>query len=263
MPAAAVFVVSVDLDGGSSASSTDRRHLEAAAAAVQQALVGAGLAATWFAVNPSASRLVDRILAADTRAEIGLLGEVGWSAAGTSRQAFSSELSRRAAATKSAGYGLSALSLPAGPLDEHSDLMVKHGFVAVRGSGVEDARAGLSGMLRVLRMTEAVARPRAIRFGLWDVPATASLPGVPSAVAQRRIDLAARTGGVVHLTIDLGRIAVSGRGEVAAVEQTIARLAARAASEGLVAQTLSAAATGMGRGCKARPATSILRTKAA
>jgi hypothetical protein len=112
-------------------------------------------------------------------------------------------------------------------------------------------------------MTEAVPRPRSIRFGLWDVPATATFPESSLAVAQRRIDLAARSGGVVHLTIDLPRIAARGRAEITAVEGAIEKVARRAAAQGLIAQTLSRAVSGLGRGCKARPATSILRSKAA
>lgn len=155
-----------------------------------------GLAATW-GLDAAAARAAEPLAAALATKlpahELAILGDGTWVGRGVSRGRFAAELAQRMSAVTALGTKPRALLLSDTALDDHADLVAKHGLTAIRN-------AASSGANTV---------PRLVRFGLWNIPATAQLPDPgrtwlvgDGRKACRAIDTAVAHRSVCHLSID-------------------------------------------------------------
>ncbi len=136
----------------------------------------------------------------------------------------------------------------------HWDLLVKHGVRAVRTFGcgplARDRQvAGYRGAV--------LPRPEAIRFGLWQVPVTCSLPAEDPAAVRgyvRRIV----PGDYVHVHIDAVQLMAS-RQDLRRCEAEVRRLAVGQQRGELRAVSMAALVEQLSRSTQARPSRSILR----
>jgi hypothetical protein len=161
--------------------------------------------ATWAVPQPGACEAVELILAAQTPHEIALLGDVAWVGAHAGRTRFALEAARRLAAARDAGLAIRTLVSPHGRIPrEHFDLLVRYNVIVVRQS--PSAGPGVSEI-----------QPQPLRHGIWQVPPAASLPqpgpwfGKSAWTARRAVRLAMVTGGVVHVTLDAGKLPLEDR----------------------------------------------------
>ena len=199
----------------------------------------ARMPATWAVRDPGRSPACTPIVQSAVEHEIAILGDTSWIGAEAGRTRFARELSQRVALARQAGMNVTSLVSRVAPVREHFDLVVKQGVSAV--AGIEQSTAA-----RLLQPT-----PRALHFGVWDLPASQRLPMPASWFSGRRalvrkiraaahdaatfhliIDAAAELatrGGVDHLARTTGRIAeLRDRGllQVETLAQTASRLSA-------------------------------------
>lgn len=162
--------------------------------------------ATWGVAEPAESSFVSQLKSSCEDHEIALLGEPSWVGKDAGRGPFARELARRLA--QASAYGMQTTSiLPRGVLvDDHLDLIMKHGITAVRG------------LVDVKGRSSKPAMPHPLHFGLWELPAALSLPGESTWLpgggrgrkAHKGISHAAKQGDVHHLVIDIPAIAQMG-----------------------------------------------------
>lgn len=256
------FVISVDLERGDESAG---RPASAIADRVVASLAGAELTATLAVTQPGASRQVDGLLAGFPQAEVAILAGVSWSRADSPRQAFTHGLSRAMLQARSAGYSIHSLVFPRVTVETHSDLLVKHGVSVLRGVPAAAARSGVRSMLRRFsgEPRSLLVEPRNIRFGLWEVGVSASLPGTPSAVIRAWIDRAAATGGLFQLRIDVPRLADEVRSGLIDLGRVVEHAASCVDAGRLRTATLAEVAANLRRRRQVVSARSILRPRAA
>jgi hypothetical protein len=254
-----VLVVSVDLELD---IDQQARTNHAALAAVTMQLTALldrhAVAATWGVADPALSAACETILGSPPPHEVAVLGDHTWVGAGAGRARFARELVRRVGSARAAGLAVSSLVLRDVDLDDHYDLLLKQGLTAVRGN-LTRARSA------------AAAPPCALRFGLWEIPASCCLPGQSrwwpggggSWGACRAIDRAAREGTTVHLALDAARLINVGAAGLRVLESVL-RHAARRREEGrLKSATLAELAAILSHRPAAVSARSILHSEAA
>lgn len=135
----------------------------------------------------------------------------------------------------------------------HWDLLVKHGVRAVRTLGC----APLARDRQAARPRAVLPRPEAIRFGLWQVPVTISLPADDPAAVRgylRRLG----PGDYLHVHLDAVQLAAS-RQARRRCEAEVRRLAVGQQRGELRAVTMAALLERLCANTQARPSRSILR----
>jgi hypothetical protein len=188
---------------------------------------GYGVSATWAVAEPANSPAAARLRSLAGIGEIALLGEPSWVGQRAGRGRFARELARRVALAEASGLAVTSLVPRRVLVDDHLDLIVRHGITAVRG--VVDA-GGIS---------RRPARPHPLDFGLWEVPGSLRLPGerrfVPGGGrgrhARRAIAAAAERLELYHLVVDVPALAARGRAAVRTVAGVL-RVATRLRREG-------------------------------
>ena len=264
MLASGVFAISIDLELDPDRRGLDQtRSLEDVAGRLISLLTKYQIPATWAVADPAVSAATDRLVSAGAGHEIAVLGDQSWVGREAGRSRFSRELTRRVSRGRSAGLTISTLVLRNVVLDDHLDLVVKEGISAVRS---DYAGSTGSGLLR----RRAVAEPRSLRFGLWDLPAATRLPGesrwLPSGggarSARRGIDRAIATRAVYQLMIDGLLLAVRSPSALRLLERVLRHVDQRRQQGTLTVATLAGTAALLAGNRQGTPSHSILRPAA-
>ncbi len=228
-------------------------------AAVVRRLIGLmdslHLPATWAVSDPAHSGATALVLRSAAGHEMAILGDAHWLGPTAGRTRFARELVRRVSHARAAGIEISSLVPRVAPIERHIDLIVKQQISAV--AGVSDPSS-----------SRQLAVPRAMHYGVWEMPVAATLPVRSGWLSSgrwstwQRIRRSGRNAATFHLTIDAPAVAQAGkRGE-----KTVAWLMRRVAElrdRGMVqVETLRGAAARLGEVRSPSPQQSILRRAA-
>lgn len=215
------------------------------------------LSATWAVSDPAVSAATETILAIPTPQEIAILGDANWVGPAAGRGRFARELARRTQGARDAEIDLQSLVLRDVALGDHNDLLVKHQIRAVRSE------------LTAARRRPALRSPQSIRFGVFDLPASVSLPrqagwlpGGSQSTVRRLLRQAAATATPVHLAIEPARLADTAGSPLASVAKTLSIVAERRDRGLLTVETLGQASAQLATPPQVAPARSILRRAA-
>jgi len=233
----------------------DATQLDSVTAQLVSLLGRYRIPATWAVADPARSAATDVVQAASAQHEIAVLGDPTWVGRGAGRARFARELARRVEGGRTAGVAIDTLALRSAALERELevDLAVKHGLSML--STVEGDSS-----------PSAVQRPRYVRFGLWQLPVTATLTHSGSwlrasggQLARRAIRSAISSGSVVQVLIDGPSLVAAGTRGPSSIERTL-RLAARLRDRGVLqVTTLGLLGRSLAHRPKSAPAHSILR----
>jgi hypothetical protein len=251
------FLVTVQLDPVADAHSA-LRHNELAEVTRQliEVMETNRLPATWAVSDPAHSAATPFILRSAVEHEFAILGDANWIGPLAGRTRFARELTRRVAQSRAAGIEVHSLVPRAASIERNIDLVVKQQITAVAGSHLPQPAA------------RQIATPRALHYGVWELPITSSLPQPTTWLSTgawstwRRIRRAAKDAAMFHLVLDAPSICNEGRRARSAVAWLMRRVAALR-DRGLVGvETLHAAATRLAAVPNVKPQQSILRRAA-
>jgi hypothetical protein len=255
----AVFSVSVDLELDPMRSSREQpKSLETTTRRLLKLLDQYHLPATWAVADPAVSAATETLLASETGHEVAVLGEPTWVGSEAGRMRFGRELARRVAHGRAAGLNISTLALRGTELTDHLDLLVKHGISVLRGEYREMSTRWFS--------QPVCQAPAALRFGLWDIPASYRLPGDSrwklGGGGRRRgrkgIDAAIADRSVFHLQVDALEFTERGHMAEHALECVLKHAALRKRENAIEFETLSGVARKLAGERTSVPARSIL-----
>ncbi|MGE3407907.1 MAG: hypothetical protein AB7I37_13905 [Pirellulales bacterium] len=256
------LVISVDVERG-----CDRQDRQESSLAnrVLATLARAELPSTIGLTQPGCNRHTDGLLAEFPTAELALLAEESWAGQAARRRQFAAGLSRNVLRAAAAGYAIRTLVFPGDVQQAHSDLLIKHGISVLRGEPRVAVQPRLKSILRRFsgEASSLLVEPRNIRYGLWEVPCAASLPGTPGSVLRAWIDRAAETRGILHLRIDVPGLLRDTRGGLVELGRVVEQAASRRDQHRLRIATLCELADRAQPRRIAAPAQSILRVRAA
>jgi hypothetical protein len=214
------------------------------------------LPATWAVSDPAHSAATSHILRSAVPHEFAILGDANWLGPVAGRTRFARELSRRVAQARTAGLDVHTLVPRVASIEQHVDLIVKQQITAI--AGVESPTSA----------TRQIATPRALHYGVWELPVAAKLPMRSGWFSNggwatwRQIRSAARDAATFHLLVDAPSLCDDGRG----AQKTIAWLMRRIANlrdRGLIrVETLRAASARLADVPAVKPQQSILRRAA-
>jgi hypothetical protein len=213
------------------------------------------LPVTWAVSDPAHSAATPFILRSKVGHELAILGDANWVGPMAGRTRFARELARRVAQSRSGGIEIHSLVPRAASIERNIDLVVKQRIIAV--AGVETANA-----------VRHVATPRALHYGVWEMPITSNLP-IPATwfssggwSTWRRIRRASRDAATYHLVIDAPSLCDEGRRAQSTVVWVMRRVAGLR-DRGLVrVETLHEAAERLSAVPGVKPQQSILRRAA-
>jgi hypothetical protein len=215
----------------------------------------ARIPATWAVSDPAHSAATSLILKSAVDHELAILGDANWVGPTAGRTRFARELVRRVTQARAAGLNVSTLVPGAASIESHIDLVVKHQITAV---------AGLNEPVASRKFTE----PRALHYGVWEVPATTALPLPGTWFSSgkwslwRSIRRTAKEAGLFHLLIDAAAIAALGRREES-INNWLVRRISTLRDRGLVrVETLRTTAARLSDVPAVSPQRSILRSVA-
>ena len=217
------------------------------------------LPVTWAVSDPAYSAATSRILRSAVDHELAILGDAHWLGPTAGRTRFARELARRVSQARGAGIDVKTLVPRVASVERHIDLVVKQQITAISGVDAPTSRG------------RQLPVPRAIHYGVWELPITARLPVEKGRFVSvvwsnwstwRQIRRAATTAATYHLMIDAPALAEQGP----VAFKSVARLLRRVAdlrTRGVVAvETLSAAAMRLSAVPALAPQRSILRRAA-
>jgi hypothetical protein len=184
------------------------------------------------------------------------LGDPNWLGTTAGRTRFARELARRVSQARSAGIHVRTLVPRVESVKRHIDLVIKQQITAV--AGVEAPRQD----------TFPWTVPRALHYGVWEMPVTDSLPRRSLWIFEggrsvlRKIRRAARDAATFHLRIDVPRLDEEG-GRAQRSAMWLIRHVAALRDRGIIqVETLGAAAARLSDLPTASPQQSILRRAA-
>jgi hypothetical protein len=211
--------------------------------------------ATWAAGNPAKCAATAPVAGSEVAHELAILGNAGWVGPTVGRMHFAQELGRRMGMAAKMGISIRSFVPHVASLKDHVDLVVKQGITAVAG-------------VRRANQVASATSPRALHFGLWELPVAQSLPLPPSWLTSeagsvlRKIRAAAKEATTHHVVIDAAAVERNG----ARCEATIGKIVrgvAELRNRGAVrVETLSSAAARLANVPAASPQRSILRQAA-
>ena len=248
------LLITVELDPVADGHSVERhRGLARLTSTLADLFHAHRLPATWAVGDPAHSAATSIVLLSDVPHEMAILGDPSWLGPTAGRTRFARELARRITQARRTNIEVAALVPRVAPIEHDIDLVVKHGIHAVAGVGEPAGRRS------------QIAVPRALHYGVWELPPTARLPVASSWFGSgrwsllRRIRRAARDAATFHLVIDAPAIEEQG----AAAEKTVAWLVRQVAQfrkRGLLhVETLGAAAARLSDIPARSPQQSVLR----
>ena len=208
--------------------------------------------ATWAVSDPVHSAATERIRAAKIAHELAICGDSTWVGSRAGRSRFARELARRTLHARSEGIEVSSLICSEPCLDDHLDLVIKHGITAVRGPLQAAA-------------DRQIAQPCSLRYGLWELPGSTGLPQTTSIwrggrpAIRRQLDWASRRRRVSHLVIDAAEMIKSGPPALRSLERVLRHAQRLADTLHLHTSTMSQAASAFSRTPSASPQRSILK----
>lgn len=259
----AILTLSIDLELDPMRPGRDQpRSLEAITDHLLRLLGRYQVPATWAVADPAMSAATELLLAADAGHEIAVLGDATWVGHEAGRMRFGRELARRVSHGRAAGLSISTLALRGAELSDHLDLVVKQDISVVRGDYHDLASGWFS--------RPVIQQPAALRFGLWEVPASMCLPGNSrwkiGGGGRRRgrksIDQAIADRGVFHVQINALNLADRGSMAEHALEQILRHATLRQREGAIEIATLANVARRLTGERITAPARSILHPAA-
>ena len=210
--------------------------------------------ATWAVSDPAHSAATPLILKSAVDHELAILGDANWVGPTAGRTRFARELVRRMTQARSAGLNVTTLVPGVASIESHIDLVVKQQITAV---------AGLNEPVTARQFPD----PRALHYGVWEVPVSANLPLQSTWFSSgkwslwRRIRRTAQEAGLIHVLIDAAAIAASGSRQES-IKWLVRRIAGLR-DRGLIrVETLRATAARLSDVPAVSPQRSILRSVA-
>jgi len=225
---------------------SDHRTMDDVVRRLSDLLSEQQIAATWCVADPAVSAATEHLLAQDSRHEMAILGDSTWVGKEAGRKRFANELTRRTLSARAAGLTATTLALQEVELDDHLDLLVKHGISAIRPTTGS-------------KLQGAAVSP--LRYGLWSLAPSARISGGDRSVL-RLMRRACAGGETFHLVIDAPGLA-KWRGRFEGPLRRSLKHAANACREGrLTITTLSGLTEQLAQPRATQPAHSILRPAA-
>lgn len=205
------------------------------------------LTVTWSAADPATSPIVAQATRARGCHAVAAVADPSWRNGRQARRACSVELGRIVNSAAAAGLTVDTLVVLEDLTAGCWDVVAQHGIRAVRSGQLALAppQGLLSDALALVRdrWSKAIElpRPRPVRPGLWNVPATIRLDTVSGhlrlsgnlANIRRGIDRAVDAKAIYHVVVDLAHLAANPRRGLRAMEE-IARHAADPRKDGLL-----------------------------
>jgi hypothetical protein len=214
------------------------------------------LPVTWAVSDPAYSAATPLVLRSATCHELAILGDANWVGATAGRTRFARELARRVSQARSAQINVTTLVPRIGSIDRHIDLVIKQQISAI--AGLHD---GSSGNL-------STALPRALHYGVWEIPVSGSLPlrsrwwFSGKRFVFRQVRAAANAAAVFHLVADAPSMVDEGRGATANLAWLMRRVADLRDRGMMGTETLGQTAARLSAVPSATPQHSILRRAA-
>lgn len=210
---------------------------------------------TWAVSDPAHSAATSLILQSPIEHEMAILGDETWVGATAGRTRFARELARRLAQARFVELEVTSLVPHVASIESQIDLVVKQQITAV--AGFEAPESG-----------RRLLAPRALHYGIWEVPISENLPLQKSHFFNgkrslwKRVRRTIRDAGTFHIMIDAPTVAEAGAGS----EKMIAWLAKRIAllrDRGMIhVETMRSMSARLSDVPAVRPQRSILRTAA-
>lgn len=233
------------------------RHQELAAVTRKLIAVmeAARFPATWAVSDPAHSAATSLLLKSAVDHELAILGDANWVGPTAGRTRFARELVRRVTQARGAGLNVTTIVPGVASIERHIDLVVKQRITAVAGLEVPPA-------------AQQFTEPRAMHYGVWELPVSASLPLAKQWLTSgkwsmwRRIRRTAREAGAFHLMIDAAAVAASGGREERTINWLVRRIAALRERGLIRVETLRSAAARLSDVPTVSPQQSILRSVA-
>lgn len=176
--------------------------------------------ATWALPAPGTSPIATQLVTDTLPHEVAILGDDTWVGQPVGRTTFARELAQRVKSANAAGLQVRTLAILDTELEENLDLLVKHRISLVRSASTSGFQA------------------QSLRFGVWRVPVSFTLPsanrwtfGGQEWAIGRALTKASKAGDIVHLVVDLKRLA--NQSEAASVDRVLS-VVRRRQSKGLV-----------------------------
>lgn len=211
--------------------------------------------AAWAVSDPAHSAATSMILKSAVDHELAILGDANWVGPTAGRTRFARELVRRMTQARGAGLHVTTLVPSVATIDDQIDLVVKQQITAIVG-------------LKSPATTQQFLEPRAMHYGVWEVPLSASLPMKATWFSSgkrsiwRRIQRTTSDAGAFHLLIDASAIAASGRHDESIVKWLMHRVALLRDRGLLRVETLRTTAARLSDVPTVAPQRSILRSVA-
>lgn len=211
--------ITVQLDSASEPHSLERHKGQADVARQLITTMDAErLPTTWAVSDPAHSAATSLIVKSAIDHELAVLGDTNWVGPTAGRTRFARELARRLTQARAAGLQVTTLMPCVANVEADIDLIVKLQITALVGlaASLPPRQAG---------------SPRALHFGVWEVPLAASLPmktgwfNTGKRALSRRIERTAGDAGGFHLLIDAGAIAASNRNDTSVAKWLLRRIA--------------------------------------
>jgi hypothetical protein len=208
---------------------------------------------TWAVSDPAHSAATPLVLRSAVAHEIAILGDANWVGPTAGRTRFARELTRRVTQARHAGLEINSLVPRVASVEDHIDLVVKQHITAV---------AGLTASIGDRQSSET----RALHYGVWEVPISATLPlkatwfGSGKRTLWRTIRRTANEAGTLHLLIDASAIAAAAARSEESVVRWLVHRAATLRDRGLIRfETLRTTAARLSDVPAISPQRSILR----
>ena len=206
--------------------------------------------ATWCLPDPGAGLPVS---ASSGLQELAILGDASWSQAGTQGRQFAQALLGRLEAGRQTGVPVTSLICSSAPPQLPLEFALQHGITAVRGPF--DGHG----------WSRTRHQPRAMRYGMWHLPASLHLPGssrwsaVDSLQARVGIDRAAQDCRYFQIVLDVPRLAVLGGSAMRMVERIVHHAVRRRELDRVQLTSMAKAAASFSYQPRVAPSRSILR----
>jgi hypothetical protein len=249
--------VSVDLDSLMHGAVTPSPNvLESVVQSLVDLLGEARMTATWFAREPAVSDSVHQVLDFDCNHEAAIVMAGDWSGHEQGRIRFATELLRRKRAAEQAGLRVTTIAAPQGVPPENFELLVRHGISAVRSDDLS------ANGCKIRTASRGMA---SLRYGLWQIGGVVKMSAggwfgghFSAKRICRAIDGTITNRSVLHLVIDVPRLATEGRTALNGFSKVVRHIT-QCQSAGLRAGSVAETISRLTAPKAARSAHSVLR----